>query len=259
MRPITTRQLAVDVVPVALVSAGVVLFAESPAAMWVLLVLALAGRFVAWRLAHPGRSLAVELAFFVLCTLVGAANDFNTVVVHEVYAYTAPAELPGFSTIPIWMLVFWGLILRLVFALTRWEALGPPAAPRSPALGRLLLIAAVVIATRLCVYSWGRDPILSWSPFALALAAFALAGRADRHDAKLAVIALVVGPLLEAFYIRVGHLHRYPLGWVLGVPVWIVLWWALATWIWKDLGLRLYARLERYFAAELDPLGRRVR
>ncbi len=255
MKPISTPQLAVDAVAVAAVSVGVLVAADRPTVMWLLLAAVLLARFALFRATHPDRALAAEVAFFALCTVVGAVNDLNTVVVHGVYRYTAAAELPTVSSIPLWMLVFWGLILRFVFALTRWRALGPPEVPARRVLGRAgrgrqsILLVCVVVATRLALYAWYAHPIASWLPFALGFALFALAGGADRHDAKLAALALVVGPIVEALFIRIGGLHEYALGWWFGVPVWIVLWWALATWIWKDLGAWAYAGIERALGA----------
>lgn len=255
MKPISTPQLAVDAAAVAAVSAGVLALADRPAVMWLLLVAVLLARFAAFRATHPDRSLAAEVAFFALCTVVGAVNDLNTVVAHGVYRYEATAELPTVSSIPLWMLVFWGLILRFVFAITRWRALGPPEVPARRVLGRagrgrqLVLLVCIVVSTRLALYAWYAHPIASWLPFLAGLAVFALAGRADRHDARLAGLALVAGPIAEALFIEVGGLHAYALGWLFGVPLWIVLWWALAIWIWKDVGAWAYAGLERALGA----------
>lgn len=262
MKPITSRQLAVDLGAVALVSAGVLCFADRPAWMGALVAVTLVGRFVLWARLHPARSLAVEVAFFVSCTVVGAFNDFNTVALHGVYAYAVPSELPALSSIPIWMLAFWGLIVRFVFALTRWEALGPPEAPGRVILGRrstaleLAVVACVVVATRLSIFARWDEPVGSWLPFVVALVAYGALGRVDRHDLRLAALALLVGPVVEALFIQIGGLHRYALGWLGGVPLWIVLWWALATWLCKDVGAHAYAGLERLLRARASGASR---
>lgn len=241
--------LLLDGAAVAGVGAAVLVASDRPAVMWLVLAVALLGRFALWRRLHPDRSLLAELAFFALCTVVGAFNDLNTVAVHGVYRYTAPSELPALSPIPLWMLLYWGLILRFVFTLAHWPGLGEPRPRR--VLGRrsaartIALAAAVLVPTRLALFAWFEDPVLSWLPFAAALVAFALVGRVDRRDLRLAALALTVGPVVEALFIRVGGLHAYALGWIFGVPLWIVLWWALSVWIWKDLGALAYAAIER--------------
>jgi hypothetical protein len=58
--------------------------------------------------------------------VIGAFTDWTTVDVRGVYRYTVPAELPELSTIPIWMLVYWGIILRLISGLSRWRRLELP-------------------------------------------------------------------------------------------------------------------------------------
>ena len=248
---VSTRQMAFEATLVGIIALAVLGLASRPLAMALVVTAAGLGRFALFSRAYPGRSLAVELLFFALCTLVGAANDLHTVVVRGVYAYAVPTELAAGPAIPLWMLLFWGAILRFVFALTRWERFGPePDAGRvvfgrrSPALA-LALVAVVVLVTRASVFAFHGDPPLSWLPLALAPAVYALAGRATRHDAWLAGIALVAGPLVEALFIQIAGLHAYALGWIAGVPVWIVLWWALATWIVKDAGGMAYAAIGR--------------
>ena len=254
MRSISTAQLGVDVAAVAAMSVAIAFVSDRPGVMWTVLGVVLVLRFVAWAQLHRERSIAAELVFFTLCTVVGAFNDWNTVVVHEVYTYAVPAELPAVSSIPIWMLVYWGVILRLVFALTRWQKLAPPEAPsdrvgnrRSVAL-KLLCIGAVTLSTRLAIYAFFESALWSWLPFAIGLGLYALVTRAGAHDLRLAAIAVVVGPLAEIFYIQVGSLHAYGLGWFGGVPLWIVLWWVLSVWIWKDLGMRAHTVIEHVFA-----------
>lgn len=260
MTPVDDRAFALDAAAVALVSGFVLGFADAPLVMWAVLGIVLVARFALFARLFPDRSIEAEGLFFAFATAVGALNDLNTVAVHGVYRYAAPAELPGLSPIPLWMLLFWGLILRFVFTLTRWERLGATAHAPRRVLGRrsiprtLALAACVLVPTRVALFAAYEDPWWSWLPFAFALAAFALAGGADRHDLRLAAVALVVGPIVEAAFIQVGGLHAYALGWLAGVPLWIVLWWALATWIWKDLGGLAYAGIER--ALGVAPAGR---
>lgn len=58
----------------------------------------------------------------------------------------------------------------------------------------------------------------------------------------MCVLVLALGAIVEVAYIQGGGLHRYHLGWIGGVPLWIALWWPLAVLVWGDLARRLLPR-----------------
>jgi hypothetical protein len=251
------RALAVDAGAVALVSAAIAVAAHRLTLMTVLVPAVLLLRGVVWaRLPRSERDGTVreEIPFFALCIALGAFNDWSSVVRHGVYDYTVPHDL-AFSTIPLWMLLFWGMILRLMATVTRARALGAPGVPddrvrlalatRHSATLRVCAVLALVVVTRQLIYRHHDDPWLSWLPFAGALALAAWWLRPTRHDALLMLLVALVGPAIEILYIQVGHLHFYRLGWLGGVPLWIALWWVLATVLWKDLSLRLHGLIAR--------------
>jgi hypothetical protein len=256
-RTVGARALAVDAATVGIVSVAIAAAAHQLAFMSVFVPVVLVARFAAWaRLPRSERdgSLIEELPFFALCTLLGAFNDWSSVVRHGVYAYTVPSDV-AFSTIPLWMLLFWGMILRLMATVTRARALGATGVPddavrlgfatrRSAAL-RVGVMLVLVVATRQLIYRHHDDPVISWLPFAVALAVAAWFLRPTRHDMKIMALVAVVGPAIEVLYIQVGQLHFYRLGWLAGVPLWIALWWVLAIVIWKDLSLRAHALIGR--------------
>ncbi len=254
------RAVAVDVAAVSIVAVAVCVAADRLALMSTLVPAVIVARLAAWR-ALPvrarGHGLGVELAFLSLCAALGGFNDWNTVVRHGVYAYTVPADHPELSTIPTWMLLYWGLILRAIATLARWSRLGARSPDRVRVVRRTLEGApakiaaqlALVLVTRQAIYRLWDRPIASWLPFALALAAYAWMFRPGAREARIAVAFLVIGPVVEALFIRVGGLHRYALGWFFGVPLWIVLWWVLAILIWSDLAPRIEASLGRRAAA----------
>ncbi len=219
-----------------------------------LVVSLVAARMIAWacvRGATP-RELAGEALFVLLCIGLGGFNDWNSVVRHRIYDYTVPHHVT-WSTIPVWMLVYWGLILRSLATLARWRRLDPPARPSSLVrLGhrrlhrpwlRMIALLLLVLATRQTIYRFYADPWLSWLPFAGAALVYGLLFGFDRHDRRLALAMLLGGPLIEVLYIQVGGLHRYHLGWLGGVPLWIALWWVVAMLVWKDLSGRILAVL----------------
>ena len=250
MKPDSDRLLALDAACVAAVSLAICLASRHLLFMTALVPAVILARFlVLSALAdREGVSMRAELVFFALCTALGAFNDWNSVCHKKIYDYTVPHYF-DFSTIPLWMLLFWGMILRFIARLARWERLGPDGAPSDRmGIGRLradragLKIAAelaLVMATRWMVYRFYADPLLSWAPFLAAILLFSVLFGPSRHDVKLLLLFLLFGPVVEILYIQIGGLHSYLLGWFGGVPLWIVLWWALSILIWKDLAFRI--------------------
>lgn len=207
---------------------------------------------------REGRSAAAEIVFLLICTVLGAFNDWNSVVHKRIYDYAVPHYV-SFSTIPVWMLLFWGMILRFVARLARWIRLDPPERPHDGVrlAGRWIengplkvaLLLMIVFGTRAFIYRTYLDPLYSWLPFLVALGLTLVTFKVTRHDIELLALFLVGGPLIEALYIQVGGLHRYHLGWIGGVPLWIALWWLVAVFVWKDLSLRLQTLLARHLRA----------
>ena len=256
-----SRALAIDAAALVVVSLAISLAADRLLLMSALVAGVVATRLLAW-LALPRRERgcgrATEVLFFGACTLLGAFNDWLSVCVHRVYDYGVPHAFPALSTIPLWMLLTWGVILRFAATLAGWRALDPPPEPRDDVwLGRrrvrsgplkVAMELALVLGTRQCIYRLYSDPVLSWLPFAAALLLWILLTRPDGRDRWLLGLAIVVGPVVEVLYVQVGGLHRYQLGWFAGVPLWIVLWWALGVPVWADLSARLLRRYDVWFS-----------
>lgn len=248
---VSDRGFAVDAATIVAVSAAICLAADQLPFMSVLVPIILLLRLLVWSqlaLDDRGHSLRVEVVFVVICTVLGAFNDWNSVHRHRIYDYTVPVENPAWSLIPVWMLLYWGMILRFFVTLARWRRLGPPESAdnrlRIPALSgqavaKVLALLVCVMLTRQMIYRYYLDPFLSWLPFAAGLAAYAAVFPVTKHDLKLLGIFALGGPAIEILYIQVGHLHSYHLGWLAGVPLWIALWWLVAILVWKDLGLRV--------------------
>jgi len=249
---------AIDAAAVAAIGLAICLASRRLWFMTILVPLVVAARcsLVALAAKRERVNLAAEFAFLAICTLLGAFNDWNSVVHHRIYDYTVP-HFFAWTTIPLWMLLYWGLILRFVARLARWRALAPPAAPvdvvrfgrRTIVSGMLkvALLLALVALTRQAIYRWYLHPVLSWLPFAAALFVYGCLFPPDRHDRRLLGLFLVGGPATEILFIQLGGLHYYHLGWLGGVPLWIALWWLLIVLIWKDLSLRVERLLLRLF------------
>ena len=246
MKPDSNRLVAVDAAAIVIASAAICLFSRQLLLMTILIPALFLARcsLVAALSKREGVNLKAEFLFLAICVVLGAFNDWNSVDRQGIYRYTVPHYF-GFSTIPIWMLLFWGLILRFIARLSRWEKLGPPdgannrvAFIESKAL-KVAVELLLVLATRLSIFRCWDDPLWSWLPFLLALAVFGLLCSPTKHDFKLLLIFSVGGPLIEIAYIQLGGLHEYDLGWIGGVPLWIALWWLLAVLVWKDLAIRI--------------------
>ena len=276
MEPFDDRVLLLDTCIVVAVSAAICLWSRHLDLMTVLVPTLLVARMGIWAALHRGAGvrgprrrsrqngdmglsgqepkkkppLGVwrEAGFLLICTVMGGFNDWNSVVAHGIYDYTVPHYFPAFTSIPIWMLLFWGMILRALASLGRWSVMGkkgPSNRVRLP--GRTVesawlkvgLMLGLVFATRQAIYQWYLHPVLSWLPFALAGVFFVALFGLQRRDLLMAALMLTAGPVIEIVYIQVGGLHRYHLGWLGGVPVWIALWWVVAVLVWADISDRL--------------------
>jgi len=251
------RAMALELATVGVISAMICTASDRLAVMTVVVPAVIGLRCILWlRLPteERGGSWRGELLFLAGCTALGAFNDWNSVVHHRIYDYGVPVYRPDLSTIPLWMLLYWGMILRSLATLARWRRLGPPGQWRDDVhlgplrwrhvLARPLVLLALVLLTRQGIYAWYLHPWLSWLPFAAGLGAWWALLRPDRHDLRLLGILALVGPLVEVLYIQVAGLHNYHLGWLGGVPLWIALWWLLAMAVWKEIGGRLQGAIE---------------
>jgi len=253
-----TTAFIVDLVTILVVSVAIAVAADRLWFMTVFVPVVLLLRLYAWtRLAEAerGHGLRTEVAFVVIATVVGGFNDWNSVVRTGIYDYTVPVHFPNFSTVPIWMLLFWGMILRFFTSLYLWPAMDPPDGDDNRVLGiaprtvspwlRVTALLGFVLITRLGIFRWYEEPVRSWLPFAAAIVVYPLLFPLRPGDLKLAGLAVIAGPLIEIVYIQLGGLHRYHEGVIGGVPIWIMLWWVLIVLIWRDLSLRTLTILQR--------------
>lgn len=244
------RALGVDASAIVIVSIAICTASHELAWMTLLVPAVIGLRFLAWtRLPRSsrGHGLGVEIGLFAIGLLLGAANDWNSVMRHRIYEYTVPHYWPALTTIPLWMLLYWGMIVRFVISVCRWRRLGPPALPQDRVLGasqprawlKVALQLVLLLATRQAIYRLHGHPVWSWLPFVVALVVWLVLLHPTQHDLRLLGLVAIGGPGIEVLYIQVGHLHRYALGWLAGVPLWIALWWLLAIVVLNDLSARL--------------------
>lgn len=244
------RALAIDAAAIFLISIAICAVSDRLALMTLLVPSLMLARLVLWsRLINSGgaRGLLQESAFLAVCTFLGAFNDYNSVVRHRIYDYRVPHYFPQVTTIPFWMLLYWGQILRFLFQLSQWQRLGESSPNRvyfgkkrvESAVLKVAIELALVVATRQSIYRLYLDPVWSWLPFAIAIVLFVGLFRLSVRDRWLLLIMTVGGPLIEILYIQMGSLHNYHLGWLGGVPLWIALWWMLGILVWSDVSPRI--------------------
>lgn len=250
MKPDSNKLFLTDLAVIILISIAISIASSKLIFMtyFVFSVIALRMLAVAMLAKKENIKLSAEIIFFVVCILLGAFNDWNSVCHKKIYNYTVPTDL-SFSTIPLWMLVYWGMILRFIARFARWEKLNPPQEISntvkfgkktfSSSYLKVILQLLLVFATRQTIYVFYLHPFLSWLPFLLALIIYFFLFLPDSHDLKMLLIFLVGGPLIEIIYIKIGGLHYYYLGWIAGVPLWIALWWLIIILIWKDFAFRV--------------------
>lgn len=204
-----------------------------------------------WLVRREGGRVVDELLVFLICMLIGAFNDWNTVVRHGIYRYAVPVYWPQWSTIPVWMLAYWGIILRAMAGLFivvagetsdrvqwgRWR--------RDHAGARLGIQLGLVAVARQAIVAWWWHPILSWAVPLIALVVRIVVVPPTRRELLALGVLLAVGPAVESLYILVAGLHVYALGWLGGVPLWIVVWWALGGSTWGELAVRGLSRTRR--------------
>lgn len=190
-----------------------------------------------------------ELLFFFICILIGAFNDWNSVCNKQIYDYTVPVYFPEIFCIPIWMLIYWGMILRFITRMARWTGISKEIElSNKVGIGKYYIAnpyvkigleLVLVLGTRQTIYYFYLDPYWSWIPFLVAVLLFLIVFYPSKGDYLLIVIFLIGGPAIEILYIKAGNLHQYHMGWVWGIPLWLILWWVLSVLIWKDISLRV--------------------
>ena len=243
--PTRDREVLVDGLAVGLICAAICVASDRLLFMSVLVPLVLVLRTAVFVRLGSVR-LGVEAIFLSLAVVLGGGNDWLSVVHYGVYDYRVPAAWPEVSTIPVWMILFWGLILRLAATLSWWERWQAPTRPllEPGSAPGLLAQLVLVVATRQAIYRLWDEPVWSWVPFAAALAVYWLLFRPSRRLASFALGVLLLGPMVEVALINLGSLHAYRHGILGGVPIWIALWWVLGVLVWRNVSARLVTTID---------------
>ncbi len=223
--------------PELLAEAGVLLFialmvaffGSNTKAMSLIVAVVIAGRFAVLR--RRG-----DVVIFLAGLLLGGGNDLLSMW-RGVYWYTPPTILP--VPIPVWMLFFWGEAFLFFRRLMRFGPFLGPEAGSARLLDRAFLLdLAILIPLRAVLYQTAAIP---WVPdvfFATVLLVRYLILPPARHERRLLLTILVLGPFYEILLIAAG-LYVYQHGVLFGMPLWLAIYWiyifrvlkALADWM----------------------------
>lgn len=203
----------------AVAALGICVFSQNTKIMSAIIAAIIIGRFVLFY--RRG-----DAMIFLLGVVLGGGNDLMSMW-RGVYFYTPETVLP--VPIPVWMLFFWGQgflffrrLMRYPWFLCEFDA---PRRLLDPPLVLDLMIAA---AFRMIVYKYAREP---WLPDALYAAIFIprlLLIPPLNHERRLMLTILALGPLYEIILIWSG-LHVYHTGAVLGMPLWLIIYWVFIS------------------------------
>ena len=163
-----------------------------------------------------------DVIFFLMGVILGGGNDLMSMW-KGVYYYTPSTILP--VPIPVWMLFFWGEIFIFFRRLIRY---GPflRTANMPKRLLELPFVLDLILLTifRIIIYRYASEP---WLPDALFAGIFSvrfLLIPPATDERKLMIAILIIGPVYEIVLIRFG-LYVYQNGLVMGLPIWLIIWW----------------------------------
>ncbi len=162
-----------------------------------------------------------DWVFLLMGIALGGGNDVMSMY-KGVYWYTPPTILP--VPIPVWMLFFWGEAFIFFRKLMRYGPfLGPGGKP--PAMDLPLAVdIGLFIIMRIIIYRWASTAWLPDAAFAGIMVARLLVLPPAAHERRLLIAILILGPAYEAVLIGCGlYVYRNPL--ILGVPLWLIIWW----------------------------------
>ena len=228
----TSKELLAEAAVLLLVAAGVAVAGQRTGTMTVFIAALLAGRFAL--LYRRG-----DVVVFVLGIILGGGNDLLSMW-QGVYRYTPPTLLP--VPIPGWMVVFWGEAFLFFRRLMRYRPFlaGDPV-KRGLDLP-LVLDLLMLIPLKRMLYHFAAVPWVPDLVFAVALLLRYLIAPPQAHERRLLLAILILGPLYEALLIAAG-LYVYQHGIVLGMPVWLIVYWLYIFRVLKAIIDRLELRM----------------
>jgi hypothetical protein len=231
----TRNELLAEAGVMALAVAAVYFFHGRGALMPLMMAAIILGRF--FFLNRRG-----DWIFFLLGVVLGGGNDLLSMYKH-VYHYNAATVLP--LPIPLWMVVFWGQVFVSFRKLMRFGPFKGPDRERLPVIDApLALDIAIAVIYRMIIY---RTASVAWLPdalFAAILVVRLIIRPPESHERRLMLAMLVIGPLYEMLLIGCG-LYVYQTGVLLGMPLWLIVYWVFIIRALKAVFDRVEIRLAR--------------
>ncbi|HUT55899.1 MAG TPA: DUF2878 family protein [bacterium] len=160
--------------------------------------------------------------FFLLGVVLGGGNDVLSMY-KGVYHYNAATVLP--VPIPLWMVVFWGQVFVSFRKLMRFGPFKGPDEQSLPLIDAPLALDIVIaVIYRMIIYRTASTPWLPDALFAAILIIRLLVLPPRLHERRLMLAMIVIGPLYEMLLIGCG-LYVYQTGVILGMPLWLIVYW----------------------------------
>jgi len=162
-----------------------------------------------------------DLVFFLMGVVLGGGNDVLSMW-RGVYFYTPSTILP--VPIPVWMLFFWGQGFLFLRRIVRFGPFLSPTPPTRLFDRALALDAVIAVVYRAVVYAWAAVSYLPGALYASILAVRLLLIPPRQDERRLMLAVLMLGPFYEFLLIK-GGLYVYQNGVVLGMPIWLLVYW----------------------------------
>jgi len=228
----TARELVAEALVLILAAASIYFFARKTYLMSAVMLGIIIFRFVFCY--RKG-----DLIFFFLGFVLGGGNDLISMY-KKVYAYL-PAPDISLLPIPMWVLLFWGLIFVFFRKLMRFGPfLGEP--PKRLIDQPLLLDGLILVIYRMIIY---RTADRFWLPdalFAAILVLRLLVSVPSKNERRLMLTMLVLGPAYEIWLIHCG-LYVYQTGFFYGMPLWLIVYWVFVIRLLKAIFDRIETRV----------------
>ena len=182
-----------------------------------------------------------DVVVFLLGVVLGGGNDIISMW-KGVYFYTPPTWLP--VPIPVWMVLFWGEAFLFFRRLMRFPGCVADESLRFPVDLPLVLDLAMLIPLKMALYRTASIPWVPDAVFAAALLIRYLVAPPLPHERRFLLTILVLGPLYEMVLVGSGlYVYQHPF--LLGIPLWLIVYWIYILRILKGVVDRLEFLFQR--------------
>lgn len=182
-----------------------------------------------------------DWVFLLMGIALGGGNDVMSMY-KEVYRYTPQTILP--VPIPVWMLFFWGEAFIFFRKLMRYGPFLGSGEKPPPIDLPLAVDLGLFIILRMIIYRYSSVEWLPDAAFAGIMVARLLILPPPANERKLLIAILILGPVYEFILIGCG-LYIYQNPFILGVPLWLIIWWVFIFRVLKAVTDRVEHKIAR--------------